>query len=212
VLNFEVIGRYNILVIDLPWHYYGSKSYVGIPGDGGYATETKMAAASKFYPTMSDEEIAALPVRDWLAPKNVVFLWATGPRLDAAINTLQAWDLTFRGVPFTWVKTRKDGKPIGAQGVRPSITKPTTEYVIAASTTRKGRPLPVADEAVPQVVLSPRGAHSAKPEEVQNRIERLYPHASKAEMFARRHRDGWDCYGNELEELGSIPQEAKSGT
>jgi N6-adenosine-specific RNA methylase IME4 len=180
---------YNVLVLDPAWSYYGDQA--------------KWGAAAKFYNTMTTEQIAALPVRDWLEPKNVVFLWATGPRLDTAIDMVRAWGLQFRGAAFVWVKTRKsDGMPIGAQGVRPSIVKPTTEFVIAASTKAKGRPMPLADEGVPQVVLAPKGAHSQKPEAVQDRIERLFPHASKAELFARRARPGWDCYGDELEQGG----------
>ena len=177
--------RYQVLLLDPPWSYYG--------------TTTGWGDAAKFYSLMSNEQIATLPVQDWLEPKHVVFLWATSPRMDTAIDTLRAWGLTFRGIAFTWVKTRKsDGKPIGAQGVRPSIVKPTTEYVIAASAKKKGRPLPIADEGVPQVVLAPRGAHSQKPETIQDRIERLYPYASRAELFARRRREGWDCYGDEI--------------
>lgn len=177
--------RYQVLLADPPWGYYGDQG--------------KWGAAAKFYATMTPEEIAALPVQDWLEPKSVVFLWATSPRLDTAIDTLRSWGLTYRGIAFVWTKTRKsDGMPIGAQGVRPSIVKPTTEFVLAASTKEKGRPLPIADEGVPQVVLAPRGAHSQKPEIVQDRIERLYPYASRAELFARRRREGWDCYGDEI--------------
>jgi N6-adenosine-specific RNA methylase IME4 len=177
--------RYDVMLLDPPWAYTGSP--------------TKWAAAAKFYDLMSPAEIAALPVRDWLNPRSVVFLWATSPRLDVAMDTIRAWGLHYRGIAFVWVKTRKDGlTPVGAQGVRPSIVKPTTEYVIAASATASGRPLPVRDEAVAQVVLAPKGEHSQKPEEVQSRIERLYPSASKAELFARRHRAGWSCYGDQL--------------
>jgi len=162
-----------------------------------------MGAAAKFYPTMSDEQIAAIPVLDWLEPRHVVFLWATGPRLDNAIDTLRCWGLVFRGLAFCWVKTKKDGlTPVGAQGVRPSIVKPTTEFVLAASVKAKGRPLPIADEGVKQVVLAAKGLHSVKPESVQDRIDRLYPNLRKAEIFARRLRPGWDSYGEDLNPVG----------
>jgi N6-adenosine-specific RNA methylase IME4 len=177
--------RYQILLIDPPWTYYGD--------------QTKWGAAAKFYPTLDDETISNLPVMNWLEPPGVVFLWATGPKLESAIWVIEEWGLFYRGVAFVWVKTKRDRvTPIGAQGVRPSIVKPTTEYVLAASTQKKGRPLPIADESVQQVVLAPKQEHSQKPETVQDRIEQLYPTASKAELFARRHRTGWDCYGDEL--------------
>jgi N6-adenosine-specific RNA methylase IME4 len=97
------------------------------------------------------------------------------------------------------VKTRKDNlTPIGAQGVRPSVVKPTTEFVIVASNVTKGRPLPLADEGVPHVVLAAKMEHSRKPDEIHRRIERLYPGATKLEMFARRPMNGWSVWGNEV--------------
>ena len=35
--------------------------------------------------------------------------------------------------------------------------------------------MPVADESIRQVVLAPKSEHSRKPDEVQERIELLYP-------------------------------------
>lgn len=178
---------YDVVLIDPPWSYTGSG--------------TKMGAAAKHYPLMSDQALLdfRLPV-DLLAPRGVMFMWATSPRLDFALRLIDAWDLTFRGVAFVWVKTKKDATtPIGAQGVRPSIVKPTTEYVLAASRVRTGRPLPLDDESVRQVVLAPRGAHSSKPPAVHERIEALYPGARRIEVFARTVRPGWDAWGNEID-------------
>ena len=182
-LNFEVTGRYEVILIDPPWSYYGDQK--------------KMAAAAKFYPLMTDEEIKALPVRNWLEPGHVVFLWTTASKMGLAYRCIEEWKLQERGIQFVWVKTKKDGvTPVGAQGVRPSIVKPVTEFVLAASVKAKGRPLPVADEGVRQVVLAAKGAHSVKPEAVQDRIDELYPGLRKAELFARRDRPGWDCYSD----------------
>jgi N6-adenosine-specific RNA methylase IME4 len=179
--------RYDVILADPPWSYYGQQD--------------KWGAAAKFYATAPDEAIVRLPVPDLLSDRGVLFLWATSPRLDVAMACLAEWRLHFRGVAFVWVKARKDGGPIGAQGVRPSIVKPTAEYVIAASRVSKGRPLPLADEGVPNVILAPRRAHSQKPEEVRDSIDRLYPDASKLELFARSERPGWDAWGNEVGKL-----------
>ena len=66
--------------------------------------------------------IADLPVRDLLADRAVVFVWTTSAKLPDALELLSAWKLTYRGIAFVWVKTTLAGVPIGAQGVRPSIT------------------------------------------------------------------------------------------
>ncbi len=177
-------GEYGVVLADPPWGYYGQQD--------------KWGAAEKFYRTMADEDLLKLPMLNLMAAKSVLFLWATSPRLDFAMRCMETWGLHYRGVAFVWVKTRKDGQPIGAQGVRPSIVKPTTEFVLAASTVAKGRPLPLADEGVPQVVLAPKQEHSVKPVEVHERIERLYPNQTKIELFARARRPGWIAWGNEV--------------
>lgn len=180
---------FEVILADPPWAYYGAKD--------------KWGAAAKFYPCMSDKELAFLDVPGILAPNGIVFLWTTSAKMESAIRILGAWGLEYRGVGFVWVKTTKDGRPIGARGVRPSITKPTTEFVICGSRVARGRPLPLASEAVPQVLLATVGSHSQKPDEIYDRIERLYPDATKAELFARtrRLRGGWTQMGNEIDGL-----------
>lgn len=186
-MNLPSGKQYDVILVDPPWSYYGS--------------QTKWAAAAKFYETMSDSDMRGLQVHSLAKKTTVVFCWATGPRLDFAIDLVRQWGFVYRGVAFVWVKTTKAGVPIGARGVRPSIVKPTTEYVIAASMTHKGRPMPLADESVAQVVLSPIAEHSRKPDEVNARIERLYPEANRIELFARRERPGWDVWGYETEKF-----------
>jgi N6-adenosine-specific RNA methylase IME4 len=178
------LGPFDVVLADPPWSYYGAQD--------------KWGAAAKFYETLADERLRELPVGELLRPTGMMFLWATSPRLDLAVECIEAWGLHFRGVAFVWVKTTGAGVPIRAQGVRPSITKPTSEFVLVGSPVAKGRPMPLADEAVCQVVLAPRGVHSAKPIEVQQGIERLYPEARRLELFARQRRDGWEAWGDEV--------------
>lgn len=40
--------------------------------------------------------------------------------------------------------------------------------------------------------------HSAKPENLQDSLEIMFPGTNKLEMFARRERIGWTCLGNEV--------------
>jgi N6-adenosine-specific RNA methylase IME4 len=41
--------------------------------------------------------------------------------------------------------------------------------------------------------------HSAKPEDLQESLETMFPIARKLELFARRIRPGWTCLGNEID-------------
>ena len=179
-----LVPPYEVILVDPPWTYYGSRD--------------KWGAAAKFYPTMTDLELTSLPIASLLADKSVLFCWATSARIDFTIECLGHWGLSFRGIQFVWVKTKKDGTPLGAQGVRPSIVKPICEYVVAGSKVRRGRPLPLSAEDICQTVFAPKAEHSTKPEAVQERIEQMYPTARKLELFARKPREGWDAWGDEV--------------
>jgi len=41
--------------------------------------------------------------------------------------------------------------------------------------------------------------HSAKPDDLQESLETMFPIARKLELFARRLRPGWTCLGNEID-------------
>src|SRR5579872_4432182 len=135
-------ARYDIAYVDPPWHYYGSP--------------IKDAAAAKHYPLMSLEELSAIDVRKILNKRAAVFVWATCPRLQFAFKLIESWGLHYRGVAYVWVKVNKRGAIIAGQGVTPTFTKPTSELLLAATTTPTGRPFPILDLAQPQVVLARR--------------------------------------------------------
>ena len=61
--------------------------------------------------------------------------------------------------------------------------------------------LPVAKEArgkIHTVFTEKVRRHSQKPIVAYEIIEFLYPNTEKIELYARNHRDGWDCWGNEV--------------
>jgi len=59
-------------------------------------------------------------------------------------------------------------------------------------------PPPDPEDRVDSVLEAPRGRHSEKPERVYELLERMYPQASKLELFARSRRPGWSAWGNEV--------------
>lgn len=175
--------KHDIVLCDPPWSYYGQQD--------------KWGAAAKFYPTMTDQDLLDFPIFDFANEKSVVFMWATSPRLDFAIDLLRHWGFEYRGIAFVWVKTKQDGTPIGAQGVRPSFVKPTAEFVIVGSTEKKGRTFKLHDESIRQVVLAPKTEHSRKPDDIHEAINKMFPEQTKIELFARRKFDGWNVWGND---------------
>jgi N6-adenosine-specific RNA methylase IME4 len=176
-------GPFDIVYADPPWSYYGSP--------------IKDAAAAKHYPLMSQTALAKLPVRNIMASRAALFLWATGPRLHMAIELMQHWGLHFRGVLYVWVKTNRRGEIIRGQGIPPTFTKPTSEFVLAATTAKTGRPFPLHDLAQAQVVLHPRAEHSQKPAIFRTMIEELCGDRRRIELFARQSAPGWVSWGSE---------------
>lgn len=47
-------------------------------------------------------------------------------------------------------------------------------------------------------------SHSHKPECVYRMLDDMFPDAKKLEMFARNQKDGWDCWGNEINKFGTV--------
>jgi len=72
-------------------------------------------------------------------------------------------------------------------------TRANTEFCLLAT---KGAPLRLAED-IHQVVLAPVGEHSAKPQEVRSRIERLLA-GPYLELFARHAIPKWTVWGNEV--------------
>lgn len=176
--------KYDIVYADPPWPYYGDPN--------------KNAAAGKHYSLMSMEDICSLPVRSLFDGAGALFCWATSPRLHFALQAIEAWGLHYRGIAHIWAKSRKsDGALIHGQGIRATYSKPTTELLLLATTCKTGRPFPLLDEALPQVVLAPRGRHSEKPADFRGLIEQGYGKRPRIELFARGSIPGWDVWGDQ---------------
>jgi N6-adenosine-specific RNA methylase IME4 len=164
-------GRFQVLYADPPWQF-------GNP-DGPHAPE-------QHYPTMPLDKIRALRVP--AADDTVLCLWAVTSLLPEALEVIHAWGFTYKTGAF-WVK--------GSIG--PGVWF-RNEYEQLLLATRGNWPPPEPEDRVSSVIRAPRRAHSQKPDEVYDLIERMYPHATKLELFARgKPRPGWAAWGNEVE-------------
>lgn len=177
---------YEIAYIDPAWLYYGDPK--------------KNAAAGKHFGCMAFEDVASLPVREILARRAALFCWMTSPLMHRQMTTVARWGLHFRGISHVWVKTRKDGGLIHGQGIRPTLTKPTAEFLTVWTTNARGRVFPLLTEKQPQVVLHPRTErHGGKPNVFRDLIVELLGDRKRIELWARDCHDGWDAVGDELE-------------
>jgi N6-adenosine-specific RNA methylase IME4 len=166
--------RYPIIYADPPWHFEVYNDATG--GEG---------AAHAHYPTMSLDDICALPVANVATPDAALFLWTTAPTLPEALKVLEAWGFVYRthmvwvknspGLGY-WVRNQHELLLIGARG---NMRSPA----------EKTRPS--------SIIEAPKREHSRKPDETYELIEHMYPELPKIELFARNARKGWAAWGNE---------------
>ena len=69
-----------------------------------YGTWKGQGVAERHYPTMRLDDIKALPVSELADRDCVLFLWATFPMLQEALEVLRSWGFRFKTVAFVWIK------------------------------------------------------------------------------------------------------------
>jgi N6-adenosine-specific RNA methylase IME4 len=196
-------GKFKVIYADPPWHFKVHSE----KGEG--------RSAKNHYNVMSLEDIKALPVRDLAAENCALLMWATDPLLDKAFEVINAWGFTFKTVGFYWVKLRKPYRMLDpftncfAGDKLPLLddnhfamgtgyyTRANPEQCLLATVGSPWR----FNKDVRRLVVSPRRDHSQKPDEMYDRIERLFP-GPYIELFARQTRPGWVSWGNETEKYG----------
>lgn len=194
--------RYSTIVADPPWDYGEVSCNRSSTGTG---------AAVAHYPTMTLEEITALPVVQFADDQAHLYLWVTNSFLRHGFDIVKAWGFEPKSV-LTWVKTYdKEIQPSwmlqegGECAASFPITEPrarvglgrwylnATEHIIFGV---RGRTPLLAK--LPNVIFAPVVGHSVKPEQSYALVERCSP-GPYLEMFARRPRHGWHVWGNEVD-------------
>lgn len=171
--------KFNTLVIDPPWPISMAGQF-----------KTRRSRPSELnYKTMSLDEIKLLPIQEIVAPGGHVYLWCTNKTLRDAYEVLDGWGLRFHQV---LVMTKPSG-------MTPSLGYVFgTEFCLLAL---NGRPMQkfTGIGALNHFSSPPKaGNHSAKPDHFYSLVEKMSP-GPYADIFARRKRDGWSVWGDEVE-------------
>lgn len=160
---------YPVIYADPPWRYEHC--------------ETDSRQIENQYPTMSLDEICAIniPATD----DAILFMWTTAPKLAEGLKVVEAWGFNYRSCAI-W-----DKQNIG-MGYYFRI-----QHEILLIATRGSLPTPEPANRPRSVISIKKSDHSAKPHEVAEMIETMYPELQKIEMFCRSPRKGWDVWGNQ---------------
>jgi N6-adenosine-specific RNA methylase IME4 len=172
--------KYNIIYADPAWHFKN------------WNKDQEKVLKKVPYPTMNDEDIKNLPVRDVSEKDCVLFIWVTYPKLLDGIETIKRWGFEYKTCAFSWVKQNKksDGLYMGMG----YWTRANNEICLLAT---KGNPKRIS-ASVRQIILERVREHSRKPDCVRDRIVELCGDLPRIELFARQKVDDWDYWGNEL--------------
>ena len=135
---------------------------------------------------MDLEEIKALDIGSLAYDDCTLFLWGTSPKLPWALEVMNAWGFDYKTCAV-WVKDK-----IGMG----YYFRQQHELLLVGG--RGDSQLPEQSIRPSSVIYAPRTEHSAKPEQVYEVIETMYPEAARLELFARGERRGWTSWGHDV--------------
>jgi N6-adenosine-specific RNA methylase IME4 len=184
--------RYGVILADPGWRFEP------------YSRETGMdRAADNHYATSTLEQIKAIDVGSIAAKHCVLYLWATVPMGKAAHAVMEAWGFSYKSQhawdkeipgPGHWNRNQHELLLIGARGSEYCIVD---QHELLLIGTRGKVPCPAMGTQWPSLVRERKRGHSVKPEWIFQMIETHFPNVPKIELFARRARPNWDCWGAE---------------
>jgi N6-adenosine-specific RNA methylase IME4 len=197
---------FRTLYLDPPWRF---QTFTEDPGD-----------RAPPYPTMTMDEIAALPLLDLVARDCWMQCWTSGPYLQHTMDIIRhAWGFRYSTVSFTWVKLKRDGE--GFHKGLGMTTRKNTETVLLAklgSPPIRARPdeLLVTDADGDlvwdtQSITTPVREHSRKPDEVRDRIATMCD-GPRLELFARQRAPGWHAWGNQTNRFAPLTETTAHAT
>jgi len=188
--------KYNIIYADPPWSY-NKKIGQGVADD--------------IYETMTTSEIKDLSIQELIADDCFLFIWVTFPMLKDGLEVIDAWGFKYKTIGFNWIKTNKRQNlnqssflPIDFIDVFFGLghyTRSNSEICLIG---KKGNPK-IINNTISSIVISPLQKHSKKPDEVRSKIIKLCGDLPRLEMFVRQSINGWDAFGNEVENSIEIP-------
>ena len=181
---YNTNNKYNIIYLDPPWEYKQKQINFQHYGEG----KKYINSVNEHYDTMSKKELVEMKdVIQKISEKDcLLFMWATCPNLDVAIDLGREWGFEYKTVAFVWDKQRTN------YGF---YTLSQCELCLVF---KKGKIPKKQANNVKQFLSEYVSKHSQKPEEIRKRIDLMFGSQKRIELFARQHADSWDCWGNEV--------------
>ncbi len=182
--DFLKQDRFGTVLADPPWRF--------VNRTGKVAPEHKRLSR---YPTLTTDDICALPVADSLMDRAHCYLWVPNALLPDGLRVLSAWGFEYKS-NIVWHKVRKDGGSDG-RGVG-FYFRNVTEILLFGTRGRSVRTLPPGRRQV-NMMQTRKREHSRKPDEQYDLIESC-SWGPYLELFGRGLREGWTVWGNQADD------------
>lgn len=173
--------RFGTVLADPPWRF--------VNRTGKVAPEHRRLSR---YPTLTVEEICALPVAEHLGATAHCYLWVPNALLPEGLAVLSAWGFQYKS-NLIWHKVRKDGGSDG-RGVG-FYFRNVTEIILFGTRGPNARTRAPGRRQV-NMIASRKREHSRKPDEQYALIEACSA-GPYLELFGRGVRPGWTVWGNQ---------------
>ena len=161
--------KFACIYVDPPWKY---------------SNQGTRGSTDNHYEGLSVEEIEVLPISDLTTENAHLHLWTTNAFLPYSFKIMNSWGFEYKSV-FVWVK------PQMGMG---NYWRVSHEYLLFGT---KGK-CPFGSHSEMSWGKFERKKHSAKPEEIRDKIE-IVSQGPRLELFGRRAIDGWTVFGNQIE-------------
>jgi len=182
--DFLKRDRFGTVLADPPWRF--------VNRTGKVAPEHKRLSR---YPTLTTDDICALPVAENLEDRAHCYLWVPNALLPDGLRVLSAWGFEYKS-NIVWHKVRKDGGSDG-RGVG-FYFRNVTEILLFGTRGRNVRTLPPGRRQV-NMMQTRKREHSRKPDEQYELIEAC-SWGPYLELFGRGVRTGWTVWGNQADD------------
>ena len=183
----DINKKYNIIYADPPWSF-SSKELQKYDNK-------RFTSMDKHYSTQSKDWIKNLSVKNITEKNSCIFLWVTDAHIKEGIEVMESWGFKYVTIAFIWEKVSKNGITVANLG---SWTMKNYEICLFGT---KGKMLQYKKcNNIYQKVVAERTKHSKKPQQVRDNIVKIFPNLPRIELFARQKVEGWDCWGNQIEE------------
>lgn len=170
-----------VIVADPAWQFRDQ-----LPGKG--------RGASKHYTCMTADTFGPFIGGYCTGATNaVLFLWRVAAMQQEALSVAREAGFCVKS-ELVWCKQTKTGKPAFGMG---HYVRGSHEVCLICV---RGSALP-ATRSQRSTFCAPVGVHSEKPGLFYRIVEDMYPHSRRVELFSRRRRAGWECYGLEVDKF-----------